>query len=217
MIVLFASGPIATNAMVVHCEETKCAVVVDPASGSLELIQDYVEEKGLKVEKILITHSHWDHIVDCKIVKEFFEAPVYCHHLDAANLENPGCDGLPCALEIEGVKPDVFLEEGDEIDVGKLRLKVLHTPGHSPGSICFYIADLKALIGGDLVFRGGVGTMALPTAEPEKMAASLAKIAALPQETTIYPGHWETTTVKEEIEQWEFNLGEQEVSPLDHS
>ncbi len=206
MIKMFSCGPIETNAVVVYSEKTSAAVYIDPAAGSLEVVEDFVKEKGLKVEKILLTHTHWDHIADCKRAKEKFDAPVYVHQEDAKNLEEPGSDGLPCPLEIPGVKPTGFLNEGDIIEVGELKLEVIHTPGHSPGSVSFYIAREHAMICGDFLFQGGMGTMAVPTAEPKRMQASLSRMQSMPGETVLYPGHWGTTTLANEQRsiKWEY-------------
>jgi hydroxyacylglutathione hydrolase len=190
----FSSGPIATNAYVVECEGR--AVIIDPAPGSAEAIRQAVG--GHTVEKILITHSHWDHIGDCAELQRDYDVPVLVHPLDAANLENPGSDGLFQMTDIRGVKPTGYLADGDEIEVGSIHLRVMHTPGHGPGLCCFYCEEGDFLVSGDLVFRGSMGRVDLPTAEPEKMWGSLDRVAKLPLNTVIYPGHGPPTTVGEE-------------------
>lgn len=193
----FPSGPFVTNAIVLS-DSQGIAAIFDPAPGSLPELIRYIEENGLRVQKILLTHSHWDHIGDCQAAKDHFQVPVWIHKLDAPNLEQPGTDGLPMFLEIRGVKPDLHLEEGQIVEVGEIKLEVMHTPGHSPGSVCFYGADEQILIGGDLVFRGSIGNLALPTGQADHMWPSLDRIAKLPPETAIYPGHGEPTTVGNE-------------------
>lgn len=172
------------------------AALVDPSPGSTP----WVQENGRPIDKILITHSHWDHITDAHIAKKIFGAPVYIHEEDAANLRDPGADHLPMLLQVkpEGVEPDYLIKDGDRIEVGKLLLEVIHTPGHSPGSVCFHCAEKKFLIGGDLIFKGGIGNLSLPTAQPERMWKSLERIMELPPETLIFPGHGEPTILSEE-------------------
>jgi glyoxylase-like metal-dependent hydrolase (beta-lactamase superfamily II) len=156
---------------------------------------EYLEQVGLRPEKILLTHTHWDHIVDCAALQSELGIPVYVHPLDAGNLEVPGSDGLPLWAAIDPVTPDVLLREDDVIAVGNLQFKVLHTPGHSPGSVCFHCPEEKLLIAGDTLFRGSIGNLALPTAEADKMWASLEKLAKLPPETKVLPGHGPATTI----------------------
>lgn len=201
MIKAFPSGPLATNAYVI-ADGTKRAVLIDPSPGCLSAVIDYVERNDLLLEKILLTHSHWDHIADCAAAKEHFRVPVGVHPEDVHNLENPGSDGIPSFLTraIRGVRPDFLLQDGQVIQIGELDIQVLHTPGHCPGLVCFYCEKEKFLICGDLLFAGGgMGTLAIPTAEPERMWISLRKVSKLPAETKIYPGHGQSTTIGNEI------------------
>src|SRR5205085_3035340 len=132
-------------------------------------ISTYLNQHLLSVKKILLTHSHWDHIADVMPLKEKFHLPVYVHALDAPNLQQPGADGLPCWLTISGVQPDVLLEEGMEVPIGKLMFKVLHTPGHSPGCVCFYESSQHVLFSGDTLFKGTIGNLSFPTSQPSLM------------------------------------------------
>ncbi len=147
---------------------------------------------------ILLTHSHWDHIADTAKLKKAFNVPVWIHAEDAPNLEKPGVDGLPLHFPIEGVKPSGHLADGQVLKVGELEIKVMHTPGHTPGSVCFLLPDEGMLISGDTLFRGRMGRLDLPTGRPGLMKGSLKKIGMLPRETRVYPGHGESTTIKEE-------------------
>ncbi len=190
----FASGPISTNAIVISSNGE--AVIIDPAPGSTERIIEHV--KDLNVRSIILTHTHWDHIADCAALKEKFKVPVYVHPEDAGNLAEPGSDGVPMLAPIRGVKPDEFLEDGQEIKVGGLTLVVMHTPGHAPGHCCLYCEGDKFLVSGDQLFRGSIGNLALPTGEPDRMWGSLELLAKLPPDTVVYPGHGEMTTIGEE-------------------
>lgn len=195
---VFPSGPFSTNAYVVACADTREAAILDPAPDSSLEIQAFVAEQQLNVQKILLTHSHWDHIADVKPLKEKYQIPVYIHPLDALNLQQPGADGLPCWLAIPAMQPDVLLEEGMQIPVGKLNFQVLHTPGHSPGCVCFYESGQHVLFSGDTLFKGTIGNLSFPTSQPSLMWPSLAKLAQLPSDTRVFPGHGPVTTIQAE-------------------
>ncbi len=192
----FPSGPLATNAILFG--EGRSGAVVDPSMGSTEKILHQAAQSNLQIEKILLTHSHWDHIADAKVLKEKTGALLYVHPLDAKNVEIPGSDGLPLFVHIQGIAPDRFLKEGEPVQVGSLQVEVIHTPGHSPGSVCLYLKDQNILISGDTLFRGGIGRLDLPTGHPEAMAESLRKLAKLPPRTRVIPGHGPDTEIGKE-------------------
>lgn len=191
----FASGPFDTNAYIAACPETKEAVIIDPAPDSAKKLEECIAQKGLIPTEIVLTHSHWDHIADVSPLKKKYAVPVSIHAEDAPNLKNPGSDGLPCWLSFPGVVPDKLLKENDTIKVGKSSLKVIETPGHTPGGICLYSPDNGILFSGDTLFKGTIGNLSFATARPEKMWPSLAKLDALPKNTTVYPGHGPSTTI----------------------
>ncbi|MGB7128251.1 MAG: MBL fold metallo-hydrolase [Candidatus Rhabdochlamydia sp.] len=192
----FSTGPIDTNSYLLICPSSKSAAVIDVGQNSAKELSSYAEKHQLKLEKILLTHSHWDHIADIS----HLNIPVYIHQDDEANVVNPGSDGLPLFIPIQGVKVDHYLKDGEVIDVGDLRIKVIHTPGHTPGGVCFYLEEQKILFSGDTLFQGAIGRMDLPTAcPPLKMIESLKKLEALPRETSVYPGHGDKTTIKQEL------------------
>ncbi|MCH9634698.1 MAG: Hydroxyacylglutathione hydrolase GloC [Chlamydiae bacterium] len=198
MIKVFSSGPFDTNAYIIFCPETKVAAIIDPAPESAERLLESIQINGFKVDKIILTHSHWDHFGDLATVKEKLEVPVYVHPLDQANLESPGSDGLPMFMPILGVLADQLLNDGQMISIGTLNFQVIHTPGHSPGGICLYCKDENILISGDTLFKGTIGNLSFPTASPEDMWKSLEKLAKLPPETQVFPGHGDSTTIEDE-------------------
>ena len=171
----FPSGPFSTNAYVVACDKTRQAAIIDPAPDSFSQIQSSLTQRQLKAQKIFLTHSHWDHIADVYRLKERYHLPVAIHLLDALNLQQPGADGLPCWINITGVQPERYLEEGISVKVGELTFQVLHTPGHSPGSVCFFEPQQQVLFSGDTLFKGTIGNLSFPTSQPSLMEASLAK------------------------------------------
>ena len=194
----FPSGPLSTNAYVVSCPRTGHAAIIDPAPDSFEKIAAYIENKNLTPKALLLTHSYWDHIADAAAVKEKYNIPIYIHSLDAPNLESPGEDGVPCWLTIPGATPSHFIDESSTIDIGDLHFEVIHTPGHTPGCVCFYCPGENILISGDTLFKGTIGILSLPTSRPALMWPSLAKLSHLPPETRVYPGHGPSTTIGHE-------------------
>ena len=195
---IFPSGPLATNTYVFACLKTNEAVLIDASLGSFDLVFHYLKQQDFKLKKILLTHSHWDHIADVAKFKGEYQVPVYVHALDAPNLQNPGADKIPFFCPIIGIKPDAFIEEGNEVICGELSLKVLHTPGHSPGCVCFYEASEQVLFSGDTLFKGAMGILSLPTSQPQLMQGSLQKLCQLPDQTKVYPGHGRETTIHAE-------------------
>jgi glyoxylase-like metal-dependent hydrolase (beta-lactamase superfamily II) len=195
---VFPSGPFSTNAYVVSCAETGESAIIDPAPNSAGAIFKYCDEHHFTPKKIIITHSHWDHIADTSVLKKHFHSDVYVHPLDAPNLREPGSDGLPLMIAIEGVEPDKLLNEGDIVEVGNLRFAIIHTPGHCRGSICLYSKEHQTVFVGDTMFKGSIGNLSLPTSKEEDMWVSLPKLAKLPPETKVYPGHGPTTTIGKE-------------------
>lgn len=194
----FPSGPFETNAYVVACPVTRKAAIIDPAPDSFAAIVNYLTTNQLSPDKILLTHSHWDHIADTAPLKKKYQIPVLIHAEDAPNLEKPGADGLPCWIPIEGVKPDQFLKEYEIVKVGNLAFEVIFTPGHTPGGICLYAKEQGVLFSGDTLFRGSIGNLSFSTSRPSLMWNSLDKLAKLPLETVVYPGHGPSTTIGQE-------------------
>ena len=180
-------GSIGTNCYMIYNEDTKAAVVVDP-SDDAALAEARIAALGLEVRAILLTHGHFDHGGDADRIRKLTGAPVYLHPADRA---------LPSWLT-HGLTADRELADGDELDFDGLRFRVLHTPGHTPGSVCFLCGD--ALFAGDTLFAGSCGRTDLPGGSWKAMAASLRRLADLEGDYTVLPGHGETTTLEEERE-----------------
>ncbi|MCB1149647.1 MAG: MBL fold metallo-hydrolase [Chlamydiia bacterium] len=194
----FPTGPFATNAYIVACPATSKALIIDPGFDSSDLLQAFLKEKGLTPEKILLTHSHWDHFGDAKALKEKLNIPLFVHPLDADNVRRPGTDGLPLFTPMEGFEPDGTFTEGDRIECGTLKFEVIETPGHTPGGVSFYEPQQKVLLSGDTLFQGTIGNLSFPGCSAEKMWQSLKKLAKLPGETQVFPGHGPQTTIADE-------------------
>jgi len=194
-ITVFPAGPIKTNAYLLVCDETKKAWIIDAPLGVTDEIAAQIDLEKLKVEKIILTHAHWDHIADLAELKRRYSALVFVHKNEAENVEHPGSKWLPPDFEIEGVTPDQTLLGGETLTLGNMQVHVIHTPGHSPGGICLHIPEENTLISGDTLFRGTMGRVDLPTSDPEKMWDSLLLLCKLPAATKVYPGHGGSTTI----------------------
>jgi len=195
---VYCSGPAFTNAILIACMETKKAAIIDAPAGSAVHLLKTLKDNELTAEMLLLTHSHWDHFVDAAKLKKVLGIPIYVHKKDAPNLSYPGADGLPLFIEVPEVEPDHFLEDGMLLDLGNIQIEVIHTPGHSPGGVSFYIPSESLLISGDTLFKGSIGNLSFPQSEPEKMWASLDRLAKLPPETRVIAGHGEETTIGSE-------------------
>lgn len=190
---IFCSGPALTNCILLA--SAKRAAIIDAPLDSGDILIERVEALGLDLQMLLLTHSHWDHFADMAYLKKKMRTPLYVHELDAPNLRKPGADRLPMLFPIASVEPDHFLADKDRLILGELEIEVMHTPGHSPGSVCFYIPRHHTLISGDTLFRGTMGNVSFPTSNPDKMWESLSRLSKLPPETRVIPGHGDETTI----------------------
>lgn len=190
----FIVGPLSNNVYLFACGLGKKAAVVDPSSGSAAKIIKFLQDNDLELVYIFITHSHYDHIGDVAAVKAETGALLAIHEADKANLEVPGSDGLPSFFQ-KGAEPNFFLFDGQRLNLGNLEIEIIHTPGHSPGSVCLYVKEESLLFSGDTLFKHSMGRVDLPTSDAERMWGSLKKLSLLPANTRILSGHGEETTI----------------------
>jgi hydroxyacylglutathione hydrolase len=195
-VIVRSVGPLATNCIVLADPRTREAIAIDTATPSLAWIVDQLAANGETLKLIVSTHGHWDHIGDNAAVAAHTGAPIAVHPLDRSRLEHP--EPLFAPFDIPPSVPAVELAEGGTIRFGDLRLQVLHTPGHTEGSVCLYESDGGLLLAGDTLFAGGWGRVDLPGGSSEQMAASLARLAVLDDRTKVLPGHGPATTVGRE-------------------
>lgn len=190
-------GALETNCILVYCEETRECAVVDPGAEG-DRIFALISEKGFKPVVILNTHGHIDHIGANRDMKERFNIPLRIHSLDSPMLGEVQQSELSFFLQATtSPLADSFFEEGDKIEIGKSSLDVIHTPGHSPGSVSF-IGD-GFLLSGDTLFCQGVGRTDLPGGNWEEMVNSVrTKIFTLPEEMVVLPGHGPSTSIGRE-------------------
>jgi hydroxyacylglutathione hydrolase len=189
-------GPLATNVHVLADERSREAIAIDTATPSLTWIADELAARGWILKLIVSTHGHWDHIGDNASVAAHTRADIAVHPLDRDMLTDP--QPLWAPFEIPPSVPAVDLAEGGEIRFGEVRLQVLHTPGHTPGSVCLYGADEGCLFSGDTLFAGGWGRVDLPGGSAEEMAVSLDRLLTFEDPVRVLPGHGSTTTIGRE-------------------
>jgi hydroxyacylglutathione hydrolase len=189
-------GPIATNVHVLADARTREAIAIDTATPSLAWIADELAARDWTLKLIVSTHGHWDHIGDNAAVAAHTGADIAVHPLDRGRLTDPQPGSAP--FEIVPSIPAVDLAEGGEIRFGEIRLSVLHTPGHTEGSVCLLARDDGLLYSGDTLFAGGWGRVDLPGGDPAQMAASLARLSELEDAMQVFPGHGDATTIERE-------------------
>ncbi|MFC1708528.1 MBL fold metallo-hydrolase [Candidatus Omnitrophota bacterium] len=185
-------GPLQTNCYIVSTKRNE-AFIVDPGDDG-QVIKKFIKEQKLKVNFIINTHSHIDHIkADCEL-----GFPIYIHELDAAALEDPGKNYSTFMLGgFNACKPARKLKDRDVIKFDDLGIEVLHTPGHSAGGICLKVD--KVVFSGDTLFRDGIGRTDLPDGSYEAIVSSIKnRLLCLDDDTKIYPGHGESSTIGRE-------------------
>jgi glyoxylase-like metal-dependent hydrolase (beta-lactamase superfamily II) len=174
-------GPYGTNAYIVVCLETMESAVVDAPADAPRIIESL---KGTSLKYILLTHDHADHIGALEELREALRVPLAAHPLDSKRLSPP---------------PGIAAGDGDILTVGKIDIQVLHTPGHTPGSLGFKAG--KYLLAGDTLFPGGPGKTMSPEAFRQLLDTITGKIFALPDETQVFPGHGQPTSVRKAKEE----------------
>jgi glyoxylase-like metal-dependent hydrolase (beta-lactamase superfamily II) len=189
-------GPIATNVHVLADERTREAIAIDTATPCLAWIADELAARDWTLKLIVSTHGHWDHIGDNAAVAEHTGAEIAVHPLDRERLTDP--QPLWAPFPILPSIPAVELAEGGEIRFGEIRLTVLHTPGHTEGSVCLLGRDDGLLFSGDTLFAGGWGRVDLPGGDPAAMVASLGRLTELEDALEVLPGHGSATTIGRE-------------------
>ncbi|HEX5828115.1 MAG TPA: MBL fold metallo-hydrolase [Candidatus Limnocylindrales bacterium] len=189
-------GPLATNLYVLGDPRSREAIAIDTAIPCLPWITGALAAREWTLKLIVSTHGHWDHTGANAAVGEHTGAPIAVHPLDAHRLTNP--QPLFAPFEIPPSVPSVELAEGGEIRFGEIRLRVLHTPGHTEGSVCLLSPDDGLLFSGDTLFPGGWGRVDLPGGDPEAMVASLARLSELEDHLAVLPGHGAATTIGRE-------------------
>ncbi|MEM3823530.1 MAG: MBL fold metallo-hydrolase [Candidatus Bathyarchaeia archaeon] len=197
---MFIVGAFSTNCYVAGCEQTKEAILIDPGfdnSFEAEKIFKFIDGNNLKLKFIVNTHGHIDHVCGNDIAKEKYNAPILIHEHDAYMLGKVGKQmAIFFGFKSSSPQADVILHDGNIVEFGKIALKIMHTPGHTRGSIS--LIGAKEVFTGDTLFCGSIGRTDFPHSSESDMQKSLKKLAYLPDDFIVYPGHGPQTTIGEE-------------------
>ena len=189
-------GPIATNLYVLGDEPSREAIAIDTATPCVDWVTATLAERGWSLKLIVSTHRHWDHIGDNAAVADATGAHIAAHVADRHGLENPGLSNAP--FPIPPSVPAVDLAEGAMIRFGEVELEVLHTPGHTEGSVCLLARGERLLFTGDTLFAGGWGRTDLPGGSEEEIIDSLIRLGQMDDDLRVLPGHGSGSTLEVE-------------------
>ncbi|MDF2038602.1 MBL fold metallo-hydrolase [Cytobacillus oceanisediminis] len=195
-------GPLQTNCYVLSNENKDC-LIFDPGEESGKL-SGIIEQKGLNPLAVILTHAHFDHIGAVDEIRDAFSIPVYIHEKEAAWLPDPALNGshlFKIGKLIKARAADHIITGEQELSIGEFNLKILETPGHSPGSISLYFKDADFVVAGDALFSGSIGRTDLPGGNHQQLLESIHnKLLTLPEETEVLPGHGPVTTIGQEMD-----------------
>lgn len=191
-------GICATNCYLVYKEGSKDVIFVDPADKG-EQIYDKLSQSGLTVKGILLTHGHFDHIWGSKKLRELTGAKIYAYEKEKEVCEDADKNASTQVGRPYTVEPDVYLKDGETVEIAGITCKLIATPGHTNGSCCYYFEEDKLLISGDTLFQESVGRTDLPTGSSSVLIRSIKdNLFVLPDDVQVYPGHGESTTIEQE-------------------
>ena len=197
LIIRLPIGMLESNTYLLYDDESRKGAIVDPG-GETERLFEEVRRRDVDVQYVLNTHAHFDHITANAEVLSKYDAPLALHPADRELLLHGGGAARWDIAYVPSPEPEIELTDGHRLQLGRLEIESIHTPGHTPGSVCLYIPAAGALITGDTLFPGSVGRTDLPGGDARQLTASLRRLLELPGETTLYPGHGPTTTLEKE-------------------
>ncbi len=191
-------GQVSTNCYLAVNKKTKEAIVIDPADEARR-IDKKIKELGLKPAAILLTHGHFDHIKAAEEIGDLYEILIYANEKEQKIMEDSLLNLSANFGEPFTAVPDMLHADGQELLIAGMKIQVLHTPGHTQGSVCYYFPDEKAVFSGDTLFNGSIGRTDFPTGSMSELVRSAKeKLLVLPEEVKVYPGHGEETTIRYE-------------------
>lgn len=192
-------GKVSTNCYLIYHEGTKEAVIVDPADNAAYILNK-CNELGITPKAVLLTHGHFDHILATEDIRRAFRCKVYAGQEEDAMLRDPSLNlSGTFGGDQMGLKADCLVRDGEVLELIGFQWKVLFTPGHTSGSVCYWVESEQVLISGDTLFEDSLGRTDLPTASSAAIITSiLEKLFVLPEDTMVYPGHGDPTTISHE-------------------
>ena len=195
----FSFNPVQENTYVLYNEKDACCII-DPGcyfGNERRTLEEFIDEQQLTPKYLLNTHCHLDHVFGNKFISDTYGLLLHLHEKEKIVLDYAPTAGLQWNMPFENYRGElVFLKEGDIIRLGESELKIFFTPGHSPGSICFYCEEQQFIISGDVLFRQSIGRTDLPGGDFDTLINSIRqKLFVLPGEVVVYPGHGEPTMI----------------------
>ena len=190
-------GILSSNTYILADKDSKQGVIVD-IGGDFAKLQEHITAMDVKIEKILLTHGHLDHILDASKTKKYYAAPIYLHELDKDLYKDSKIRSFYGKDAPNDLPVDVFMQDGDIINFGHHQIKVIHTPGHTQGSVCFLV-DNSFLLSGDTLFRNTIGRTDHEGGNTEQEIESIkTKLMVLLNEVEVFPGHGGNSTIGQE-------------------
>ena len=201
MKIIPATGGIAgTNCYLIADETTGECVLFDAPDHTVAPLLEAVEQNGWDLIGLWLTHGHFDHIADHNVVRDAYpDAMVKIHPLDEPKLIDPTTRFFQLPFTIPPGQADGLIDDNDVLQIGGLSCRVLHTPGHAPGHVCFHFENENVLVGGDLIIGGAIGRYDLPDSNLDDLIASVQRVMRLPPQTVLLPGHGARGTLAEEL------------------
>ncbi|MCI9081802.1 MAG: MBL fold metallo-hydrolase [Lachnospiraceae bacterium] len=191
----YCVGQVGTNCYFAVNEETKEMLVIDPGD-SAQMLAGKIQQKGLKPAAILLTHGHFDHAMAAQELAGLLDVKIYAHEAEKNTLEQPRLNVSAMIGRRDSYHADIYVKDGELLNLAGTQIKVLHTPGHTEGGCCYYLEKEQVLFSGDTLFCQSVGRTDFPGGSMAKIVRSIKeKLLALPDQVNVYPGHMDFTTI----------------------
>lgn len=192
----FTTGPFQTNSYLIIESDARQGLLIDAGSGLENKIKTKLAEEKSELLYLLNTHGHWDHIADNALIQQATGCKIGIHSADAIRLRDPSVSELSTQFKLKPTDPTIDLQDGLVLSFGSVKFQVIHTPGHTPGGVCFFFPNQKILFSGDTLFAGSIGRTDFPGGDYDTIIRSIKeKILILPDDVQVYPGHGPSTTI----------------------